>query len=160
LIEDQRDGMGTAYSSLKAVARRLQDSPLQSPETSRNPEGPSDLNISLASLAEERDTAGVLETRTVASGKESPPTYAVAAARATSVVAAAPATEERIETEEGAEPVFRLPPTPPPWSKHFSSHHRRVLCTVCFAGNREIWNAKCSDCYRVDREKRKEALQK
>jgi hypothetical protein len=30
------------------------------------------------------------------------------------------------------------PPTPPPWSKFFSSHHKRVLCTECFAGNREI----------------------
>ena len=63
--------------------------------------------------------------------------------------------EERVETEEGAEPVFRPPPTPPPWSIHFSSHHKRVLCTFCFAGNRETFNAKCCNCYRVEREKRR-----
>jgi hypothetical protein len=61
----------------------------------------------------------------------------------------------KTEVEErtvGAELVFQPPPTPPPWSKHFSSHPRRVLCTLCFSGNREIWNAKCSDCYRIERE--------
>jgi len=62
--------------------------------------------------------------------------------------------EERVETEEGAEPVFRPPPTPPPWSIHFSSHPRRVLCTFCFAGDRDTFNSKCANCYRVEREKR------
>jgi hypothetical protein len=68
---------------------------------------------------------------------------------------AAPAVEERTEVKERTvevEPVFQPPPTPPPWSKHFSSHPRRVLCTLCYSGNREIWNAKCSDCYRIERE--------
>ncbi len=71
----------------------------------------------------ERETDGVSEIAVCE--KEQPPTYAVAAARAT--------------TAPG------------------------VLCTYCFAGNREIRNAKCSDCYRVEREeykKRREAVQK
>ncbi len=34
------------------------------------------------------------------------------------------------EHEEAAEPVYRPPPTPPPWSRHFSSHPARVLCIV------------------------------
>jgi hypothetical protein len=74
---------------------------------------------------------------------------------------------ERTEVDErtaGAEVVlvFRPPPTPPPWSKFFSSHHKRVLCTECFAGNREICNDKCSDCYRSEREvlKKKKELQR
>jgi hypothetical protein len=106
------------------------------------------------------------------SSMERPLSYAAVAARADAAPAeadpvletlgeAAPTTEERIEVEkrmeveerkEGAEEVlvFRPPSTPPPWSKFFSSHHKRVLCTECFAGNREIRNAKCSDCYTVE----------
>jgi hypothetical protein len=115
---------------------------------------------------------------------ETPLSYAAAAARAdTPPVAAdpgvetprevAPSAEERTEVDErtemdertaGAEAVlvFRPPPTPPPWSKFFSSHHKRVLCTECFAGNREICNDKCSDCYRSEREvlKKKKELQR
>ncbi len=104
--------------------------------------------------------------------------FAAAAARAdTPSVAAdpgvetpkevAPTAEERTEVDErtvGAEAVlvFRPPPTPPPWSKFFSSHHKSVLCTECFAGNREICNDKCSDCYRSEREvlKKKKELQR
>ncbi len=78
----------------------------------------------------------------------------------------APTAEERTEVDErtvGAEAVlvFRPPPTPPPWSKFFSSHHKRVLCTECFAGNREICNDKCY-CYRSEREvlKKKKELQR
>jgi hypothetical protein len=106
------------------------------------------------------------------SSMERPLSYAAVAARAdTAPVEADPVLEalgeeERIEVEvrkEGAEELlfFRPPPTPPPWSKFFSRHHKRVLCTVCFAGNIEIRNAKCSDCYRSDREefKKKRELQ-
>ncbi len=93
-------------------------------------------------------------------------TYAVAAAKATTApVVDSPGQKALVglDTEEREQPAFRPPPTPPPWSKHFSSHHMRVLCTSCFAGNREIRNAKCSDCYRVEREeykKRREAVQR
>jgi hypothetical protein len=43
--------------------------------------------------------------------------------------------EEVEDREEGAElePVLRPPPTPP-----FFDHPLRVLCTFCFAGNREL----------------------
>jgi hypothetical protein len=34
--------------------------------------------------------------------------------------------------------LYRPPPKPPPWS----SHPARVLCTYCFAGNRETRNSK------------------
>ncbi len=54
---------------------------MESPETSQNPDGPSKLNISMSSLAEEIETDGVSEIAVF--GKEQPPTYAVAAARAT-----------------------------------------------------------------------------
>ena len=151
-------------SGLLVLARRVQGSPMESPETSRNPDGPSELNISMSSLAEERETDGVSEIAVC--GKEQPPTYAVAAARATTApVVDSPGHKALVglDTEERAQPAFRPPPTPPPWSKHFSSHHMRVLCTSCFAGNREIQNAKCSDCYRVEREeykKRREAVQR
>jgi hypothetical protein len=75
---------------------------------------------------------------------------------------AAPTAEERTEVGAEAVLVFRLPPTLPPWSKVFSSHHKCVICTECFAGNREICNAKCSDCYRIEREvlKKKKELQR
>jgi hypothetical protein len=63
-------------------------------------------------------------------------TYAMAAARATT----APVVDSLgrkalvgLDMEERAQPAFRPPPTPPPWSKHFSSHHMRVLCTVHLA---------------------------
>jgi hypothetical protein len=68
-------------SGLVVLARRVQDSPMESPETSRNPDGPSELNISMSSLAEERETDGVSEIALC--GKEQSPTYAVVAARAT-----------------------------------------------------------------------------
>ena len=144
---------------LLVVARRLQEDHLESPETARCPEFVSDFNISLSSSPEEREPVEVCSRSD---------SYAAAAARATTAPSAnlgmetpgeaASAAEERMEVEErsvGVEPVFRLPPTPPPWSKHFSSHPRRVLCTFCFSGKREIWNAKCSDCYRIEREELK-----
>jgi hypothetical protein len=145
---------------LLVVARRLQEDHLESPETARSPVCVSDFNISLSSSPEVR------EPLEVCSISVSPPTYAAAAARASTALSAAEpgldisaeaaaAVEEKMEVEErtvGAELVFQPPPTPPPWSKHFSSHPRRVLCTLCFSGNREIWNAKCSDCYRIERE--------
>jgi hypothetical protein len=90
--------------------------------------------------------------------KEQPPTYAVAAARATTApVVDSPGRKGLVglDMEERAQPAFRPPPTPPPWSKLFSSHHMRVLCTSCFAWNREIRNAKCSDCYWDEREEYK-----
>ncbi len=143
-------------SELVVLARRVQDSPMESPETSRNPDSPSKLNISMSSLAEERETDGVSEIAVF--GKEQPPTYAVAAARAST----APGVDSPgrkalvgLDMEERAQPAFRPPPTPPPWSKHVSSHHMRVLCTSCFAGNREIRSAKCSDCFRDEREEYK-----
>jgi hypothetical protein len=154
---EQRNG-------LVVLAKRVQDSPLESPETSQNPDGPSELNISMSSLAEERETDGVWEI--AVSRKEQPPTYAVAAARATTApVVDSPGRKALVGlvTEERVQPDFRPPPTPPPWSKHFSTHHMRVLCTSCFAGNIEIRNAKCSDCYWLEREeykKRREAVQK
>ena len=161
---DPRDG-------LLVVARRLQEDQLGSPESSRGPEYVKELNISCTSLLEER------EREESCSSMETPLSYAAAAARAdTPPVAAdpgvqtpgetAPTAEESTEVKErkvGAEAVlvFRPPPTPPPWSKFFSSHHKRVLCTECFAGNREICNDKCSDCYRSEREvlKKKKELQ-
>jgi hypothetical protein len=148
---------------LVVVARRLQEDQLGSPESSRSPEYVKELNISCTSLLEER------EREESCSSMETPLSYAAAAARADTPPVAATGVEtpeERTEVEErkvGAEAVlvFRPPPTPPPWSKFFSSHHKRVLCTECFAGNREICNAKCSDCYRSEREmlKKKKELQ-
>ncbi len=164
------------------VARRLQEEQLGSPESSRGPDCTDcirEFNISCSSLLEER------EMEESCSSMERPLSYAAVAARADAAPAeadlvletlgeAAPTAEGRIEVEErmeveerkeGAEEVlvFRPPPTPPPWSKFFSSHHKRVLllCTECFAGNREIRNAKCSDCYRSEREefKKKRELQ-
>jgi hypothetical protein len=52
--------------------------------------------------------------------------------------------EERIEVEKRtveAEPVLQPLPTTP-WSKHVSSHPRRVLCTLCYSGNRAIWECQ------------------
>jgi hypothetical protein len=156
---DPRDG-------LLVVARRLQEDQLGSPESSRGPEYIKELNISCTSLLEEREREESCSSMETPS--QTPLSYAAAAARAdTPPVAAdpgvetpgqaAPTAEERTEVEErkvAAEAVlvFRPPPTPPPWSKFFSSHHKRVLCTECFAGNREICNAKCSDCYRTPAE--------
>jgi hypothetical protein len=144
---EKRDG-------LVVIARRLQMKPQESPEMARGPEDGCELNLSISSWSEDRE----LDDK--CSGLGSPLTYAEAAAKVpTAQAAAAPGPAAPGETasraEEGTEPVYRPPPTPPPWSKHFSCHFRRVLCTVCFAGNREIWNAKCSDCYRVEREERK-----
>ena len=102
-------------------------------------------------------------------GQESPPTYAAAAAGGTTppaVVLVEAASEQSMEEDvraESAEPVYKLPPTPPPWSSHFSDHYMRVLCTFCFSGNRDLRNDKCSDCYRLEREKfkkMKEAMKK
>jgi hypothetical protein len=144
---EKRDG-------LVVIARRLQMKPQESPEMARGPEDGCELNLSISGWSEDR------EMDDKCSGLGSPLTYAEAAAKVpTAQAAAAPGPAAPGETasraEEGTEPVYRPPPTPPPWSKHFSCHFRRVLCTVCFAGNREIWNAKCSDCYRVEREERK-----
>jgi hypothetical protein len=139
---EKRDG-------LVVIARRLQMKPQESPEMARGPEDGCELNLSISSWSEDRE----LDDK--CSGLGSPLTYAEAAAKVPTAQAAAAAGETASRAEEGTEPVYRPPPTPPPWSKHFSCHFRRVLCTVCFAGNREIWNAKCSDCYRVEREERK-----
>jgi hypothetical protein len=98
-----------------------------------------ELNLSISSWSEDRE----LEDK--CSGLGSPLTYAAAKVlTAQAAAASGPA---------AASVYYRPTLTPPPWSKHFSCHFRRVLCTVCFAGNREIWNAKCSD--RVEREERK-----
>jgi hypothetical protein len=134
---------------LVVIARRLQMKPQESPEMARGPEDGCELNLSISSWSEDRE----LDDK--CSGLGSPLTYAEAAAKVPTAPAAAAVGETASRAEEGTEPVYRPPPTPPPWSKHFSCHFRRVLCTVCFAGNREIWNAKCSDCYRVEREERK-----
>jgi hypothetical protein len=153
------------------VARRLQEDQLGSPEFSPGPDYVKELNISCTSLLEER------EREESCSSIETSLSYAAAVARAdTPPVAADPGVEtpgeaaltaeERTEEDRkvGAEAVliFRPPPTPPPWSKFFSSHHKRVLCTECFAGNREICNSKCSDCFRSEREalKKKKELQR
>jgi hypothetical protein len=158
--------------SLLVVARRLQEEQLGSPESSRGPEYVKELNISCTSLLEER------EREESCSSMETPLSYAAVAARPdTPPVAAdpgvetprevAPTAEERTEVDEravGTEAVlvFQPPPTPPPWSKFLSSHHKRVLCTECFAGNREICSDKCSDCYRSEWEvlKKKKELQR
>ena len=138
---------------LSVIARRIRTDPSESPETVRDHEGHGDLNLSTSSWTEDRDYH---------SRRESPKTYATAAAKTPTPTAAAeapgptapgetsPAAEER--AEKGADRVYRPPPTPPPMSKFFSDHHRRVLCTFCFAGNHENWNAKCADCYGRDRE--------
>jgi hypothetical protein len=133
---------------LLVTARRIWMDQSDSPETARASEVGGDLNLSTSSWTEDREDD--------CSGRESPPT----AKTATAPAAAVPGQEAPRETsptaEEGVEkrvePALRPPPTPPPWSKYFSCHYRRVLCTFCFAGNREIWNAKCSDCYRQERE--------
>ena len=49
-------------SGLVVLARRVQYSPMESPETSRNPDGPSELNFSMSNLAEERETDGCIDT--------------------------------------------------------------------------------------------------
>jgi hypothetical protein len=85
-------------------------------------------NISTSSLAEKREMDGVSEI--AFSGNQQPPTHAVAAARATIVPVADSQGCKAMagpETEERAESAFRPLPTPPPWSKHFSSHYMRVL---------------------------------
>lgn len=130
---------------LVLIARRLRTEPLESPEMVRDSEGCGQLDLSMASWSEDRELDGEC------SEMVSPLTYAAAAAAAPGV--SAPTAEEGAEVE--AEPVYRPPPTPPPWSKLFSCHYRRVLCTICFTCNREIWNAKCSDCYRAEREERR-----
>ena len=160
-VTPQRAWVWEPRDRLLVVARRLQEDHLESPETARGPACVSDFNISLSSSPEEREPVEVCSRR-----DSSPPPYAGAATRAATDPSAAdpgletsgesaPAAEERMEMEEravGVEQVFRPPPTPPPWSKYFSSHPRRVLCTFCYSGNREIWNVKCSDCYRIERE--------
>ena len=130
---EKRDG-------LVVIARRLQMKPQESPEMARGPEDGCELNLSISSWSEDRE----LDDK--CSGLGSPLTYAEAAAKVpTAQAAAAPGPAAPGETasraEEGTEPVYRPPPTPPPWSKHFSCHFRRVLCTVCFAGNRK--NLEC-----------------
>jgi hypothetical protein len=114
-----RTWMWEPRNRLVAVARKIKETHLESPETVRRPEAIGELNISLSSM--------MMEERTE---------------------------EEEAEGGEGAEPeaVYRPPPTPPPWSRHFSSHPMRVLCTFCFAGNRETCNSRCSDCFRAQRE--------
>jgi hypothetical protein len=93
----------------------------------------------------------------VLNGQESPPTYAGATAGATTPPAAVlldAASEQSMEEDvraESAEPVYKLPPIPPPWSSHFSDHYMRLLCTFCFSGNRDLRNAKCSDCQEAER---------
>ncbi len=87
---------------LLVVARRLQEDHLESPETARSPVCVSDFNISLSSSPEER------EPLEVCSRSASPPTYAAAAAMASTAAdpgldisaEAAPAGEEKTEGEE------------------------------------------------------------
>jgi hypothetical protein len=133
-------------NGLLVTARRIRMDLSESPETARDSEVGGDLNLSVSSWTQDRED----DCR----GKESPLTTTAPAAAVPGPVAL----EETSPTEEEGvpkrvEPAFQPPPPPPPWSKYFSCHYRRVLCTVCFAGNREIWNAKCSDCYRLEREK-------
>ncbi len=52
-------------------------------------------------------------------------------------------------------PLPLQPPPPPPHILHCLSPKLIVLSVpipLCYSGNREIWNAKCSDCYRIERE--------
>ena len=167
-VTPQRAWAWEPRGRLLVVARRLQEEHLESPETARGPECVSDFNISLSSSPEDREPVEVC-IRT-----DNSPTCLAAAARVVTALSAAdlglqtsgeaaPAVEERTEVKERTvevEPVFQPPPTPPPWSKHFSSHPRRVLCTLCYSGNREIWNVKCSDCYRIEREEFKKQREK
>jgi hypothetical protein len=143
---ENRDG-------LLVTARRIPKDLSESPETARDSEVGGDLNLSASSWTQDREDDCI--------GRESPPTAAKTATAPAAAVPGPVALEETSPTaEEGVQkgvhcvqPAFQPPPPPPPWSKYFSCHYRRVLCTVCFAGNREIWNAKCSDCYRLEREK-------
>jgi hypothetical protein len=114
---------------------------LESPETIRDMDAVRDVDISLISLTEEREPDDALGMRrSVLYGQESPPTYAAAAAGATTPPAAVlldTASEQSMEEDvraESAEPVYKLPPIPPPWSSHFSDHYMRVLCTFVFLG--------------------------
>ena len=143
------------------VARRVQEARVESPETVRRAENIGDLNISLCSEKEEPATEEGSEMLDIGELLKSP-SYVAAAARGKAAQESAalevPATEEWTEEEEraegvGPEPVYRPPPTPPPWSRHFSNHPLRVLCTFCFAGNRETRNSRCSDSFRAQREK-------
>jgi hypothetical protein len=133
---------------LLLTARRIWMDQSHSPETARASEVGGDLNLSTSSWTEDREDD--------CSGRESPPTAKTATAPAPAVPGQEAPRETSPTAEDGVEkrvePVLRPPPTPPPWSKYFLCHYRRVLCTFCFAGNREIWNAKCSDCYRQERE--------
>ncbi len=43
--------------------------------------------------------------------------------------------------KKGVESALRPPPTPPPWSKYFSCHYRRVFCIFCFC--RQPRNLEC-----------------
>jgi hypothetical protein len=66
----------------------------------------------------------------------------------------APAAEERTGVEERAVvggAGFPATSYSTALVQVFSSHPRRVLCTFFYSGNREIWNGKYSDCYRIDR---------
>jgi len=157
-------------NGLVVMARRIPEKSLESPETIRDPDAARDVDISLVSLTEEREPDDALGMRTaVLYGQESPPSYAAAAAGGTippTAVLVDAASEQSTEEDvraESVEPVYKLPPTPPPWSSHFSDHYMRVLCTFCFSGNRDLRNDKCSDCYRLEREKfkkMKEAMKK
>jgi hypothetical protein len=157
-------------NGLVVMARRIPEHSLESPETIRDPDAAKDVDISLVSLTEERELDDALGMRTaVLYGQESPPSYAAAAAGGTippTAVLVDAASEQSTEEDvraESVEPVYKLPPTPPPWSSHFSDHYMRVLCTFCFSGNRDLRNDKCSDCYRLEREKfkkMKEAMKK
>jgi hypothetical protein len=157
-------------NGLVVMARRIPEHSLESPETIRDPDAARDVDISLVSLTEDREPDDALGMRTaVLYGQESPPSYAAAAAGGTippTAVLVDAASEQSTEEDvraESVEPVYKLPPTPPPWSSHFSDHYMRVLCTFCFSGNRDLRNDKCSDCYRLEREKfkkMKEAMKK
>jgi hypothetical protein len=113
---------------LVVVARRV----LESQEIVREPEVIGDLHLSLCSFMEERET----ETADFSEKRRSSPTFATATAKqieagntAVSIPAeAAPSTEE--ERKKAVVPVYRPPPTPPSWSRHFSSHRARVRRVV------------------------------
>jgi hypothetical protein len=96
-------------------------------------------------------------------GATTPPFGATTPPAAVLLDAASEQSMEEDVRAESAEPVYKLLPIPPPWSSHFSDNYMRVLCTFCFSGNRDLRNAKCSDCYRLEREKfkkLKEAMKK
>ena len=119
---EKRDG-------LVLMARRLSNKPLESPEMTRSSEGCSDLNVSTASWADERELS---EDHRVMG---SPISYAAAAAKAS--VAAMEDWLEEVEREEHAE------------------LKEAKRCPVCLSSNRQPEEdrfsrlIRCNFCYTV-----------